>query len=878
MKMKTFRALVAVVLVLTLVFNFSPIRTQATGAGLAALPVVGVGTVGVGAVAAICCILVLVGVMAGTSTNDLRKLAMRISDALPSRFTVESSVTDQTLVEAKTYKGQYYFSQDLVEAVNNYVYTGSVTGDATAATELPAVVKQAVFTQPASVSYLQALELVRTTNVNSYNYLVKYSSYCTRVNFASGAYQYVWSSNKLTTDSSGQLAYPMGSISVFVDSSGARVTGGWGDSGTFNSFVSTEITYAPTADLELDEIASPDVIDVSIGIHFVDGPDDDGDENTNKLISVLITNDLYELQNYEPGDMIGGGKSSSPDIVVDAETDKIIVEDGEIQSSYGRYVNVDAEAAIASMLVALGVSPGTHSDDFKALVSQIIDELPSSMITDYDSPLHGSYSMMTLWQYSGRYYVKKSTLQTVTDLLFEGSDSMEPVIRDGNLNVDLSVWPTYVDDVPESVRNSKAYNYILAAKYVYSGSTTRLYALSGSPFVVERSGSNCAFYCASPGRAFNNGSSHGTYASGSKNLIMQFWTGSSSTSLTYEIFERESSIVGDLIATNVVSDVSKLSYQYITVKENSKNIQMYPITLYSSIDDLCGVDQDEVQSGDDSKPDIVVDPETGTIIDGSSSTPQPDDEPDTTLPSVEVPDSPADPDTPEVDSGTTDGITVGGLLSTLYEWGSWLVDALTSPIEWLADKIDNIFSSDISWLRTQLKNAFNNSISWLSSSLLDGWETLTIWLKNGIVNGLGSTLNELFVPSEGLLAEKVAALRSRYSFIDGVSTSVEGMIAYFDTYWTQPPFVTIDLSNAPSGSWGDSIVYFVDFSFYEPYKPYVDNFLSGSMWAFFIWRVFVRLPGIIGGEAGYVVSVAAYEDDPRKSVKASGSSGGKSKG
>ena len=68
----------------------------------------------------------------------------------------------------------------------------------------------------------------------------------------------------------------------------------------------------------------------------------------------------------------------------------------------------------------------------------------------------------------------------------------------------------------------------------------------------------------------------------------------------------------------------------------------------------------------------------------------------------------------------------------------------------------------------------------------------------------------------------------------------------------EPPKIVIDLSLSESKyNWGAS-GYALDMSWYARYKPEVDSLLSAMMWLFFIWRVFVALPGIIDGTAGMV--------------------------
>ena len=46
----------------------------------------------------------------------------------------------------------------------------------------------------------------------------------------------------------------------------------------------------------------------------------------------------------------------------------------------------------------------------------------------------------------------------------------------------------------------------------------------------------------------------------------------------------------------------------------------------------------------------------------------------------------------------------------------------------------------------------------------------------------------------------------------------------------------------------------IDFSWYSPYKSYGDLIITGFVYAFFLWRLFINLPNIIHGLGGVVDS------------------------
>jgi len=76
--------------------------------------------------------------------------------------------------------------------------------------------------------------------------------------------------------------------------------------------------------------------------------------------------------------------------------------------------------------------------------------------------------------------------------------------------------------------------------------------------------------------------------------------------------------------------------------------------------------------------------------------------------------------------------------------------------------------------------------------------------------------------------------------LDGAGIMVEGA-----------PYIPVNLSAAQSHygfNYGGEVG-FLDLSWYAPYKHTVDNILSGFLWLFFMWKLFSKLPGIIGGSS-----------------------------
>ena len=182
----------------------------------------------------------------------------------------------------------------------------------------------------------------------------------------------------------------------------------------------------------------------------------------------------------------------------------------------------------------------------------------------------------------------------------------------------------------------------------------------------------------------------------------------------------------------------------------------------------------------------------------------------------------------------------------------WLVDGISNMVTGLRDILDSIYA---------LPAAIATSV----------WAALPAWMQDGILNmvtglqdiwdsikalpvAIAEALAAVFVPSADYISVKVEALRGEFGFIDSVIATGE-FIRDSISGSSGPPVIYVDLGRAPSGNYGSQRVLLTDFSWYAPYKGQVDTVLSAALWAFFGWRVFLKLPGIIGGESGYISDV-----------------------
>lgn len=109
------------------------------------------------------------------------------------------------------------------------------------------------------------------------------------------------------------------------------------------------------------------------------------------------------------------------------------------------------------------------------------------------------------------------------------------------------------------------------------------------------------------------------------------------------------------------------------------------------------------------------------------------------------------------------------------------------------------------------------------------------------------------MPEGDFIKDKVSDLRSRFGIIDSVSGTVGVIEDFFETVANGvPPKIEIHLNKADSKYDYGEVAYALDMTWYAKYKPTVDTILSSMMWLFFVWRVFVKLPSLIGGVSGDV--------------------------
>lgn len=108
----------------------------------------------------------------------------------------------------------------------------------------------------------------------------------------------------------------------------------------------------------------------------------------------------------------------------------------------------------------------------------------------------------------------------------------------------------------------------------------------------------------------------------------------------------------------------------------------------------------------------------------------------------------------------------------------------------------------------------------------------------------------MFVPSEERITALTNTVSSKFDFVDSIKIAVESLVDMVNNVGNAPK-LNIKLG---ATKYTEETTVSIDFSWYSPFKAYGDLILTGFIYAFFIWRIFIHLPNIIHGLGGAVES------------------------
>lgn len=116
-----------------------------------------------------------------------------------------------------------------------------------------------------------------------------------------------------------------------------------------------------------------------------------------------------------------------------------------------------------------------------------------------------------------------------------------------------------------------------------------------------------------------------------------------------------------------------------------------------------------------------------------------------------------------------------------------------------------------------------------------------------LIDLLKEALQFLFVPSQERIDGLLSTFTSKFEFVDTIKTSISSLDNMFKNIGNAPKLV-LNLNSTKYTQSGDYTI--LDLSWYAPYKNYGDLVLTGFIYAFFLWRLFITIPSTINGQSG----------------------------
>ena len=181
-----------------------------------------------------------------------------------------------------------------------------------------------------------------------------------------------------------------------------------------------------------------------------------------------------------------------------------------------------------------------------------------------------------------------------------------------------------------------------------------------------------------------------------------------------------------------------------------------------------------------------------------------------------------------------------------------LTEIITAPFHWIWEKIETVILPAIRSIPDAISD-LGTSLQALGNSIIDKIAEVGTQTK--------AAIESLVVPDEDYLSDKIAALCEEFAFADSIVRTTQQLGNMLVGVTTEPPVIYIDLGSTRGSYDIGGVVPFLDLRWYAEYKPTVDAIISAFLWVCFIWRMFLKLPGIINGAAGDFVLIQSRRED-----------------
>lgn len=168
------------------------------------------------------------------------------------------------------------------------------------------------------------------------------------------------------------------------------------------------------------------------------------------------------------------------------------------------------------------------------------------------------------------------------------------------------------------------------------------------------------------------------------------------------------------------------------------------------------------------------------------------------------------------------------------------------------EELPSKFAEWFNDIRTKLQQLVNGQIT--LADLLAG-------LFEPIRNAIVDALTYLFAPRETFIKDQVETLIAKYPTSNNLFLLGTRLGDFLLNLGQKPPVIYIDLGAAEGSLLLGGTVAFLDLTWYARYKGTVDSILGAFLWLLFAWRVWLKLPGILGGASGTIGSILSRKED-----------------
>ena len=118
-----------------------------------------------------------------------------------------------------------------------------------------------------------------------------------------------------------------------------------------------------------------------------------------------------------------------------------------------------------------------------------------------------------------------------------------------------------------------------------------------------------------------------------------------------------------------------------------------------------------------------------------------------------------------------------------------------------------------------------------------------------LIELIGNLLHSLFIPNENSFVQLTEIVNDKFAFMESIKIHINTMKDMLNNLEGTP---SLSLELGATKYTEKQNIKIIDLSWYKPYKQYGDIVLTGLIYFFFLWRIYIRLPSIISGAGGMV--------------------------